>query len=253
MIKFIVYGLIDPNSKQIRYIGKSMTGLNRANQHYTNSSLKRDGNTPKANWIRKLKDNNQKYEIVILFKLENNNLNKQQINQLLYEKEQEFINFYKSTINDLTNLQDAGPGSPSRQISEETRIKMSESAKKRGLNKALKDQQKPKYPVFKDKKYCSKCQEVKELSFFKKNSRDHVCNICFNKNRKSRAIPGSRQKYADSMGIKIKAINLKNNENIEFKSLRDAARIIGGKCSKTGIRLAIQKQRSYYGFIWSKI
>lgn len=179
MYKYIVYGLIDPNDKDIRYIGKSMSGMDRAHQHYTSSSLKVDGNTHKANWIRKLKDNNQKYEIVILFHIDKTvDLDKNTINLRLYEKEQELINFYRKSDNKLTNLQDGGPGSPDRQISEETRKKMSESAKKRGLNKALLEQQKPKHPIFENKRYCSKCNQIKDLEFFKKDKNNHVCKPC---------------------------------------------------------------------------
>lgn len=176
--KYIIYGLIDPNDKDIRYIGKSMSGIRRAREHYAPSNLKNDGNTPKANWIRKLRDNNQKYEIVVLFSLDTINSDKSLINLILYNKEQEFINLYRTINTKLTNLQDGGPGSPDRKISEETRQKMSDSAKKRGLNNALKEQQKPKYPVFEDKRYCSKCTEIKDLSSFKKNTRDHICKKC---------------------------------------------------------------------------
>jgi hypothetical protein len=50
--KFLIYGLIDPRTDEVRYIGKSTSGLNRPKQHTMPSILKRTSH--KTNWIRSL-------------------------------------------------------------------------------------------------------------------------------------------------------------------------------------------------------
>jgi len=52
-LMYYVYGLIDPRNNQIFYIGKGKD--NRALSHFTEQSLKREGNTKKAAKIKKLK------------------------------------------------------------------------------------------------------------------------------------------------------------------------------------------------------
>lgn len=52
MSKFLIYALIDPRSYEVRYIGKSHSGLNRPRQHVMPSFLK--GQTYKERWARAL-------------------------------------------------------------------------------------------------------------------------------------------------------------------------------------------------------
>jgi len=249
MSEFIVYGLIDPDTFDIRYIGKSITGLKRANEHRKPASLKNDGNTPKANWIRKLKNNGKDYFTTILYNLGNCQFDKTTINDILYKKEQELINYYNILGYNLTNRQDGGPGSPGRILSEESKKKMSLSAKKREMPKALKDNQKSKYNDPEGKRICSKCEETKELDSFGKYKEKfyRVCRSCFNKNRPKRRV---KDPYKST---KIPVIAKNEKEIIKFNGLKEAARLIGGKCNKTGINLAIKNNRSYYGYFWSLI
>ena len=51
--KFMVYGLVDPETKELRYIGKSAQGIARINSHFYPKRL-RDDDTYKARWIKKL-------------------------------------------------------------------------------------------------------------------------------------------------------------------------------------------------------
>ena len=238
----LIYGLQDPISLEIRYIGKSYRGINRAYQHACPSSLK-EGNTPKNNWIKKLKNNNLKPKVIII------EIFNSITNDELYKKEQDYIKQYPN----LLNLTDGGPGAIGRQSSNETRKKMSESAKKRKLPEALIKQQVKKYPDINEKRYCSKCkiyQNFIEMSH-PNNPQSHVCKKCSKEHYfKSRAIPEARQKYADSLKKSVIAINYITNEEKIFKGFRDAAKEIGGKCSHTGIRLAIQNNRIYYNFKW---
>lgn len=225
-------------------------GLERIRQHFTPSGLKNDGNTKKANKIRKLKENGQIPLVTILCQF-NTDFDKNTRNEILYEKEQELINFYNMLGYNLSNHQDGGPGSPGRILSEKTIKKMSKSAKKRGINEFLKEQQKPKFDDPPGLKICSRCLIAKPLNQLIKKSRQ--CKSCFNENRPSRVIPGSKIAYIKKCGQQILAINIETNEEIIFQSKREAARKIGGKSSKTGISNSIKKQSPYYGYIWSKI
>src|ERR1035437_6096790 len=126
----IVYGLVDPSTSMIRYIGKSIQGINRPYEHARESYLK-EGNTPKNNWIKKLKRNNQMYSVVILFSIPKLGLSKSELNEIVYKKEQEFIAEYRKNNDNLLNLDDGGPGCTGRVLSEESRKKMSELGKNR--------------------------------------------------------------------------------------------------------------------------
>lgn len=205
----IIYGLEDPISLKIRYIEKSICGNKRPKDHIKPSSLK-EGNTPKNNWIKQLISKGLKPNIIILESFQNIT------NDQLYRIEQDYI----KNIPNLLNLTDGGPGAIGRKISEETRQKMSKSAKLRPLPKALLDNQKPKNLPKKKRK------------------------------QKSRIIPGAQQKYADSMKISVIVFNLITKEEIIYKGFRDAAKIIGGKCNHCGIQKAIKNQAIYYNFSW---
>lgn len=54
MERFIIYGLFDPRSHELRYIGKSTKGLRRAREHTANWALQSDGETHKVRWLRSL-------------------------------------------------------------------------------------------------------------------------------------------------------------------------------------------------------
>ena len=253
MSNYIVYSLIDPNTNEIRYIGKTIQGLKRIKEHTKDSSLKHDGNTKKANWIRKLKKNGQEPKFGILYTMGECSWSKEEINNHLYKKEQELIEFYKMLEYDLTNHQDGGPGSPNRKINEKTSRKMSESAKRRGLPKALVEQQKPKFNDPEGKRICSNCLNVKNYNEFTSGRNSRKCKHCFNENRQTRVIPGAKEKHVKSISFKVKAINVVTSDIKIFDSMRFAARQIGGNCNKTGIRNSIKLNTPYYGYIWSLI
>lgn len=64
-MRFFVYGLIDPRTHEIRYIGKSSTGLRRPAQHRLPGVLRRDASY-KGNWLRQLAASGLTYEVVVL-------------------------------------------------------------------------------------------------------------------------------------------------------------------------------------------
>lgn len=63
MSSLIIYGLVDPVTGLLRYVGKSSSGLRRPRQHAQPGQFKRDSGH-KANWIRKLHREGLSYLIV---------------------------------------------------------------------------------------------------------------------------------------------------------------------------------------------
>ena len=98
--KFIVYGLIDPRSKLIRYVGKSATGLLRMRHHRKPSAA--NARTYCARWIKKLRQAGHTFEVVVLEFLESATR--------LNELERYWIAFGRACGWPLTNLTDGGDG-----------------------------------------------------------------------------------------------------------------------------------------------
>ena len=67
--QYLVYGLIDPRTEKIRYIGQSHSGLRRPRQHAYGSSLAKDVNKHKVNWIRQLLAEKMMYRVTALSSL----------------------------------------------------------------------------------------------------------------------------------------------------------------------------------------
>jgi hypothetical protein len=62
----IIYGLVDPRTLMVRYVGQSKNGLRRASDHGRESSLKRDSSLHKVRWIRQLQKSGLGYTVVLL-------------------------------------------------------------------------------------------------------------------------------------------------------------------------------------------
>lgn len=183
--KNLIYALQDPETKQIRYIGKSTKGLKRPHEHKRAYSLK--AHTHKNNWIKSLFAKNLMYEIVVLEEnIEDNQLD---------TKEIYWIAYHKSINSPLTNGTDGGEGSLGREISEETRKLLGEKKKGWFENKGPTQSQldtcfKRKENIIKDgieQRDCTDCKELKSLSEFPKNKNRYdgigtICKLC-NRNR----------------------------------------------------------------------
>lgn len=112
---FVVYGLVDPESGQLRYIGKSCCGLKRARSHAYPSYLNRD-RSHCGNWIRSLSRRGLRYGIVTIQTHETQGL--------LSQAEAFWISYFRSMGCQLTNITDGGEGCAGRVVSESTREKM---------------------------------------------------------------------------------------------------------------------------------
>lgn len=63
--QFFIYGLTDPRTGEVRYVGKSATGMKRPKLHGKPSCLAKD-ETHKANWIRSLLAQGIHYVVEVL-------------------------------------------------------------------------------------------------------------------------------------------------------------------------------------------
>jgi hypothetical protein len=112
-----IYGLFDPRTGQLRYIGKTMQPLNeRVNQHLARVSSK----THKNMWLRQLKEQGMRPTCVSIT---------QCTVDVVDQRERELIALFKELGADLTNHTVGGEGGDTwsgRRHSQETRRKMSE-------------------------------------------------------------------------------------------------------------------------------
>jgi hypothetical protein len=113
-MQYVIYGLFDPNTKELRYIGKTNNIKNRLRQHYNPCNLK--SNTHKNNWLKCLAEENKKADVEILeiySTYEELNL-----------AEIELIEYYKYIGCNLVNGTLGGEGCIGHIVSEETRQKL---------------------------------------------------------------------------------------------------------------------------------
>lgn len=117
----LIYGLVDPLTKELRYIGKSINGTRRARNHTTKPDLKRHGKTHKVAWVKSLLRKNLKPEIVVLLRCDSPDV--------LYDEEQRLIKEHRAAGARLTNHTDGGPGRWGYRLSDATKRKLSRRAK----------------------------------------------------------------------------------------------------------------------------
>ncbi len=154
--QYLVYGLIDPRSSQLRYVGLSSSGMQRPSQHIQPSKLYRKDRKSRKfshcqNWIQDLVKNGLKYDIVVL----ENCSSKAELNAA----EVFYISYFKSVGADLTNHQPGGYAGRKGgwKHSEETIAKLKASARTRyekdpsSMNKAIDSRRGIKTPASNEK------------------------------------------------------------------------------------------------------
>lgn len=112
-----MYGLIDPQSKMIRYVGRTTQGQKRFHQHsYAARNCR--SNTHVNNWIRSLYAKGLRFEPTILEFTDR---------ATLIERERWWIRYGRMSGWDLTNLTEGGDGIPGYVVPESTRQKLREA------------------------------------------------------------------------------------------------------------------------------
>lgn len=127
--KFLIYGLEDPTSGEIRYVGRSSIGLARPKSHLSESTLRR-WNTKVYTWIKSLKHKKLEPKIIVLQEFDN------ATNEELNAAEIAWICLYKSFDVNLTNMTYGGDGVLGRPLSEKHRQRIIETNKTRKYSDA---------------------------------------------------------------------------------------------------------------------
>jgi hypothetical protein len=137
--KFIIYALQDPTTMEIRYIGRSCSGLVRPKQHTFPSSLKHPN--PKNDWLRPLAAQGLKPTVIVLQEVESASH--------LDAQEEHWIELALSFGWRLTNLTLGGPGLYGKKHSSETIAKMKDARKKKWTDPKYREEmaQKKRPPV----------------------------------------------------------------------------------------------------------
>lgn len=115
-MRYLIYGLVDPDSLLVRYIGKSSSGLNRPRAHKAPSQLR--DRTWRANWILQLCSRGQDYGIAILQHVDRGQL---------AEAERWWIAYGRVCGWPLTNLTTGGDGTPGWVMPDSVKQKISAS------------------------------------------------------------------------------------------------------------------------------
>lgn len=97
--KFLIYGLRDPRTNEIRYVGRSSSGMRRPRRHDKAASLKEDNY--KSRWVSKLLALGLSFEIVVLERVSDGSE--------LDQAERKWISIGRSALGSrLTNLTSGG-------------------------------------------------------------------------------------------------------------------------------------------------
>lgn len=167
--KTFIYGLKCPVTEQIRYIGKS----NRPKDRY-NSHLKSDDKYHKTLWIKKLKSEGIKPELVIIDEVDYCNWE---------EAEKKYILLFKSFGADLTNTTKGGDITPDSSGSKNANW---------GKFGKLNHRSKSVYIFTKDGKYIDECGSLRECS--RKYNLEFTAVLCCCKGR-SKSTKGYTVRY----------------------------------------------------------
>jgi group I intron endonuclease len=222
-IKYTIYKLIDPETNEVRYIGLTFNNLKQRLKSHCSEKSK----SHKSNWVQSLRKRGLK---PIIESIEDNISSYDDV----CEREIYYIEKYKSEGHRLTNM--ASGGNKNKKMSDETRKKMSESAKNRNFKLVLSDDTK--------KILSEKAKERFEKDFERERLRVS--------NKKYEDSKTEEQKKHDILIQNPKSVlqydkdmNLIN----EYLSLREAERITNVSRSNI-IKCCKNKVKSAGGYIW---
>jgi group I intron endonuclease len=118
-----IYALCDPDTEEVRYIGKSNSIRRRYSDHINECKTNRKSH--KISWIKSLLGNNKKPLIKILDEVPQDDWKSWEVH---------YIDLYKSKGANLTNLTEGGQGGNGYKHTEESKKKMSNSKKGKKLS-----------------------------------------------------------------------------------------------------------------------
>lgn len=118
---FLIYGLKDPKTGQVRYVGKSSSGMKRPSEHFRAHKLHKKCH--KSSWIKSLAVQGLQPEIIVLETLDSKDA--------LSDAEMKWIAHLKAQGHPLTNHTVGGEGVSGWKHSPETKNKIGKASKAR--------------------------------------------------------------------------------------------------------------------------
>lgn len=206
-----IYGLICPKTKEIKYVGKTIQPLKQRLKGHL--SVTDNDLTYRANWIRNLKKENLKPEIILLETCDDNNWE---------EREMYWINYYSKLVT-LTNYTKGGNGGHITKIS--TKLKLSETYKEKWKDE---NYRKKMNQIIKDF-WADNKNKIERSNIFKEKWKDEeyrkkmseISKLAWAKNRKCRLTEESREKLRNSKLNSSLSENTKNKIGKKSKELWD--------------------------------
>lgn len=267
-MKNVIYGLVDPITNELRYIGKAKNALDRFHEHMRPRNLV--ARTHKNNWLNSLVAQGLKPELIIIeecpdmFSMD--------------EAEDFWIQYYKSIGARLTNSCNGGKGTPGFRHREETIQRLSEMKKgTKRENFVPHNKQEHVFVEGKELRLCTVCKEHQPIELFHKNKLRGTfqtgCKPCRAKkqaalrannpmklspeefkatyiNRKKRTDPISeeqKQLLREKRSKPLIATNIETGEVLEFASALEAKK---QGFQNTNIGQAIKHNKIYRGYVW---
>lgn len=230
----LIYGLRDPRTMEIRYVGKSSKGLYRPKQHTSPTTIEKD-NTHKGRWVRKLVRLGLRPEIVVLQII---------CDESLIEAEKFWIAIGKQALGKrFTNQTDGGEGTPGWVPTEENKRNITNGIRKAYQNPEVRERSRRaqiesnKRPEIKEKRrlYWNR-PEMKERSkrlSLEAYQRSDVIERHQEATRKAHSSPEVREKHSKASRInfarpevkaKLSASLKSANATLETKERRRVAR-----------------------------
>lgn len=151
-----IYALVDPDTAEVRYIGKSIRAVKRYSDHLVDK-----GSTRKCRWIAKLFQQNKQPILIILDDISDESVVDWQ------SSERFWIKFYKDLGHDLCNHTDGGEGLNSPD--QETRQKIA------AIRKVLWETDKEKYMAI--LRSPGRCAKISKALKGKKKNEAHLAKI----------------------------------------------------------------------------
>ena len=108
----LIYGLVDPRDGQLRYVGKSTSGMKRPKSEFQRVLSGFEGRGHRCNWILGLAAANLCYKIVVIQEFDNPDI--------LGEAEIFWIAYFRNMGFDLTNITLGGDGASGYRHTDET-------------------------------------------------------------------------------------------------------------------------------------
>lgn len=284
-MKYIIYGLTDPDTQEVRYIGKSTSGMKRPLEHKKPSNLKVQSH--KVNWIKSLISVNKMYGIIVL--------ESTSAPEELDAREIYWISEYKNRGVNLTNGTDGGEGALGREVSDNTKEIMSKRRKEYYENNpekakeiGLKSRKQHEFIDGVECKECFDCRQFKPLPEFSSHKEtwdghNHLCKECAKtrtakyresnpteklssdewkqsyKDRKEAMSNGAKLAYENNPELRKNLSKKKSKavigipveaglQPVEFTSALIAYKEAG--FNNTYISLAIKSGKPYKGYLW---